>query len=94
MRDKLSSSQPEIVELKNLRIWCDQYQTKTIRLEKELKHVIERLRKHEPYITDDSLFNENSTEKDCNSCVLDVSKLVLGSKEENAKHGSIKNYNQ
>ncbi|XP_060880088.1 formin-1-like [Metopolophium dirhodum] len=93
IRDKLSSSRPETIELKNLRIWCEQYQTKTIRLEKELKHVIERLRKYEPYITDDSLLNESSTEKDCNSCVSDVSKLVLESKKENAQHGSRKNYN-
>jgi len=59
-----------------------------------LKHVIERLRKYEPYITDDSLLNESSTEKDCNSCGLDVSTLVLESKKENAKHGSRNNYNQ
>lgn len=72
IRDKLSSSRPETVELTNLRIWCNQYQIKTVRLEKELKHVIELLRKHEPYITDDSIFNESSTENKCNSCVLDV----------------------
>ncbi|CAH1714483.1 uncharacterized protein LOC114132175 [Aphis gossypii] len=94
IRDKLTSSRPETVELQNLRIWCDQYQTKTIRLEKELKHVIERLRKHEPYITDDSLFNESSKENECKSCVLDVSNLLLESKEENLKHGSIKKYNK
>lgn len=89
----MSSSRPEAVELKNLRIWCDQYQTKTIRLEKELKHVVERLRKYEPYITDDSFLNESSAGNDCNSCVLDVSKLVLESKKENAKHGSRKTCN-
>jgi len=59
-----------------------------------LKHVIERLRKYEPYITDDSLLNESSTEKDCNSCVSDVSKLVFENKKENAQHGSRKKYNE
>lgn len=63
IRDKLACSRPEMIELSNLRLWCEQYQTKTIRLEKELKHVIERLRKHEPYNTDDSLF-ESSSEND------------------------------
>uniref|UniRef100_A0A2S2NT26 c-Myc-binding protein n=1 Tax=Schizaphis graminum TaxID=13262 RepID=A0A2S2NT26_SCHGA len=94
IRDKLTSSRPETVELQNLRIWCDQYQTKTIRLEKELKHVIELLRKHEPYITDDSLFNESTKENDCGACVLDVSNLLLENKEEKLKHGSIKKYNK
>ncbi|XP_025417260.1 uncharacterized protein LOC112688323 isoform X2 [Sipha flava] len=95
IRDKLNCSRPEIVELSNLRLWCDQYQTRTVRLEKELKHVIEQLRKYEPYNTDDSLFNECSTENDCKSCVLDVTKLGhVESKEENSNHELIKNKNQ
>ncbi|VVC24676.1 Hypothetical protein CINCED_3A020586 [Cinara cedri] len=95
IRDKLACSKPEVAELSNLRQWCEQYQIKTMRLEKELKHVIERLRKHEPYITDDSLF-ENSAENDCKSCVLDTEKqeLKFWNKEENANHKSIKDNNQ
>lgn len=62
-------------------------------LEKELKHVIERLRKYEPYNTDDSFFNES--ENDCKSCVLDVTKLGhIEGKEENSNHELIKNKNQ
>lgn len=45
-----------------------------MRLEKELKNVIERLRKHEPYNTDDSLFKVISAENDCKSCVKDATK--------------------
>lgn len=73
IRDKLTCSQPEMIELSNLRLWCEQYQTKIMRLEKELKHVIERLRKHEPYNTDDSLF-ECSAKKDNKTCKFDIEK--------------------
>lgn len=93
IRDKLNCSRPEMVELSNLRLWCDQYQTRTLRLEKELKHVIERLKKHEPYNTDDSLFNESSSDYDCKTCVT-TQEHTLGNKKENANYKSIKNNNQ
>lgn len=85
-----------MVELSNLRLWCDQYQTRALRLEKELKHVIERLKKYEPYITDDSLFNESSSDNDCKTCVLDITKQghILEKKKENANYESFKNNNK
>lgn len=69
---------------------------KTKSLEKELKHVIERLRKYEPYTTDDSLFNENPQNTPCKSCELEVTKQghVLTQKEENANYEIINNNNQ
>lgn len=96
IRDKLNCTRPELIELENLRQWCEQYQTKTTLLEKELEHVIGRLRKHEPYITSTFLFNENSAENDCKTCELDVAKqgLVFGNKEKNANYKSFKNNNQ
>lgn len=83
IRDKLNCSRPDMVELSNLRFWCDQYQTRALRLEKELKHVIERLKKHEPYNTDDSLFNENSLDNNYKTCVLDITKqgFILGNQK-------------
>lgn len=85
-----------MVELSNLRLWCDQYQTRVLRLEKELKHVIERLTKYEPYITDDSLFNESSSDIDCKTCVLDITKQghIFGNQKENANFESVKNNNK
>lgn len=69
---------------------------KTESLEKELKHVIERLRKYEPYTTDNSLFNENPPNIPCKSCELEVTKQghVLTQKEENANYETINNNNQ
>lgn len=58
--------------------------------------MIERLRKYEPYSTDDSLFNECSSENDCKTCVLDVANLghIMVKKEENSNHELTKNKNQ
>lgn len=61
--------------------------------------MIERLRKHEPYITDDSLFNANSRENECKSCELNVAKQghILGNiglKDENVRYEQITNNNQ
>lgn len=87
-------SRPETIELSNLRLWCEQYQIKTARLEKELQHVIELLRKYEPYISDDSLLNQISSGNDCQSCELNVAKQEhtqenKGSKEENVGYETI-----
>lgn len=67
-----------------------------MRLEKELQHVIERLRKYEPYSSDDSLFNDCSSENDCKSNVLDVVKLgqIVENKDKKSNHELTKNMNQ
>lgn len=67
-----------------------------MRLEKELKNVIERLRKHEPYNIDDSLFNVISTENDCKSCVKDTAKQGYKSviDKRSANYKTIRNNNK
>lgn len=59
--------------------------------------MIERLNKYEPYvITDETLFDENSSEHDCKTCIINVAKQghISENKEENANCESIKNNNQ
>lgn len=58
--------------------------------------MIERLKKHEPYNTDDSLFNESSSDNDCKTCVLDITKQghILGNIKENSNYESAKNNNK
>lgn len=58
--------------------------------------MIDRLRKYEPYITDESLFNKsNSIEDNCKSCVLDVAKqgYIFVKQEPNANNNLLKNNN-
>jgi len=57
--------------------------------------VIERLRKYEPYDTDDSFFNKSSLVTACESCVLEVSKgHGLRKRKENGNYESFINNNQ
>ncbi|XP_050436354.1 uncharacterized protein LOC126843086 [Adelges cooleyi] len=95
IRDKLCSSRSEAIELANLRHWCEQYQNKTMRLEKELKDVIKRLRKYESYNSDDSLFSENLSDNNCTTCVLDAAKQghILSKSEDSSVHEQVKQNN-
>lgn len=62
-----------------------------MRLEKELKNVIDRLNKYEPYVSTDDTLDENPSEHHCKTCVLNVAKQghIMKSKEENVNFESI-----